>query len=106
MLFRSLNRGALESMPDLTLLLYSRPGCHLCETAKEGLAPLVTRYALRVEERNVEDNPRWERDYGMEIPVGVLAGRKVFKFRLDSGRLERSIRASLDAPQRPRTDTT
>ncbi len=90
-------------MSELLLVLYSRPGCHLCDEAKEALAPLAARYALRVEERNVELDPRWERQYGAQIPVGVLAGRKVFKFRLDSSRLERSIQAYLRARKEPAT---
>ncbi len=79
-------------MSELLLVLYSRPGCHLCDEAKEALAPFVARYALRIEERNV--------------PVGVLAGRKVFKFRLDSLGLERSIEAHLRARKKPTTDTS
>ncbi len=85
-------------MEELLLLLYSRPGCHLCDAAKDSLAPFVERYGLRVEERNVELNPGWERKYGTQIPVGVLGGRKVFKYHLDSGRLERSIQALLQVP--------
>jgi hypothetical protein len=80
-------------MSELVLLLYSRLGCHLCDQAKEAMQPLVARYGLRIEERNVELDPSWERDYGEQIPVGFLAGRKVFKYRLDANRLERSIQA-------------
>ncbi len=89
-----------EPMGELLLLLYSRPGCHLCEVAKKALALIVARYGLRIEERNVERDPRWERDYGTQIPVGVLAGRKVFKYRLDPERIERTIQAQLQAAQR------
>ena len=85
-------------MATLTLVLYGRPGCHLCDQAKEALAPFVSRYGLRIEERDVEQDPRWERDFGEQIPVGVLEGRKVFKYRLDPLRLERSIQARLRAP--------
>ena len=70
------------------------------------LAPFVARYALRIEERNVGLDPGWERKYGAQIPVGVLAGRKVFKFRLDSLGLERSIEAHLRARKKPTTDTS
>ena len=88
-------------MAKLLLLLYSRPDCHLCDVAKETLAPLVERYPLRIEERNVELDLRWERDYGTQLPVGVLDGRKVFKFRLDPSRLERAIQAHLRARKEP-----
>ena len=84
-------------MSELVLLLYSRPGCHLCDQAKAAMQPLVARYGLRIEERNVELDPGWERNYGEQIPVGLLAGRKMFKYRLDANRLERSIQAHLRA---------
>ena len=75
------------------LVLYGRPRCHLCDVAKEALAPFVRSHALRIEERNVEDVPQWERDYGQSVPVGVLDGRRVFKYRVDPKRLERALDA-------------
>lgn len=80
----------------LRLVMYSRPGCHLCEVAKEAVAPLLRRYGVILEERNVEDDPAWERSFGNSIPVGVIDSRKVFKFRVDVPALERAIRARLD----------
>lgn len=80
----------------LRLVLYSRPGCHLCEVAKDAVAPLLRRYRVILEERNVEDDPAWERSFGTSVPVGVIDNRKVFKVRVDVPRLERAIKARLD----------
>ncbi len=80
---------------ELLLVLYSRPGCHLCEVAKEALQPVLRRYRVRLEERNVENDPAWERDYGHQVPVGMIGDRKLFKYRIDPRRLECAIQARL-----------
>lgn len=82
-------------MGQLLLDFYTRPGCHLCEEALEVLRPLLQRHGVRLRERNVEENPAWEARYGDQIPVGVLGGRKVFKYRVDASRMERAIRARI-----------
>ena len=69
---------------ELLLVLYSRPGCHLCEVAKEALQPVLRRYRVRLEERNVENDPAWERDYGHQVPVGMIGDRKLFKYRIEN----------------------
>jgi glutaredoxin len=47
------------------LILYARPGCHLCEIAAERLA----RAGIAFEERSIAGNPDLEERYGIEIPV-------------------------------------
>ncbi|KAL6911551.1 hypothetical protein ACP4OV_000356 [Aristida adscensionis] len=58
------------------LVLYSKPGCCLCDGLKEKLhaATLLagTPYSLaslQLQERNITTNPEWERLYQYEIPV-------------------------------------
>lgn len=75
------------------LILYSRPVCHLCEVAKKALRPLLREHDVALVERNVESRPEWERRYGEQIPVGLLDGRRVFKYRVDPERLRRALRA-------------
>uniref|UniRef100_A0A0A9D925 Glutaredoxin-like protein n=1 Tax=Arundo donax TaxID=35708 RepID=A0A0A9D925_ARUDO len=58
------------------LVLYSKPGCCLCDGLKEKLhaATLLagTPYSLaslELQERDITTNPEWERLYQYEIPV-------------------------------------
>ncbi|KAK3159207.1 hypothetical protein QOZ80_2AG0147050 [Eleusine coracana subsp. coracana] len=60
------------------LVLYSKPGCCLCDGLKEKLhaASLLagTPYSLaslELQERDITTNPEWERLYQYEIPVLV-----------------------------------
>lgn len=80
------------------VVFYTRPRCHLCELAKARLLPLLRRHGLGLEERSVADDPAWEQAYGSEVPVAFLEGRKLFKYRIDPGRLERALRARTRGP--------
>lgn len=80
-------------MPKLTLVLYTRPDCHLCDDAKEALSLLQRRARFEVDECNVDEDPALAERYGDEVPVGVVDGHKLFKYRVDSERLLRALRA-------------
>ncbi len=77
------------------LVIYGRPNCHLCTVAKAVAEPVARRLGLRIEERNVEDSPAWERSFGKQIPVGFLGTTKLFKYRVDPERLEATIRSRI-----------
>ncbi len=48
-----------------TLILYSKPGCHLCEGLQEKLAELP----LQLEIRDITQNELWFQKYQYEVPV-------------------------------------
>jgi glutaredoxin len=48
-----------------TLILYSKPGCHLCEGLQEKLEQLP----LRLEVRDITQNELWFQKYQYEVPV-------------------------------------
>lgn len=55
-----------------TLILYIRPGCHLCELA----AGMLDKLGLDWREVNIEDDPELEKKYGLLIPVVSREGTK------------------------------
>jgi hypothetical protein len=76
------------------LVLYTRPECCLCEVAKDRLREMQDAgWRFEVVERDVDEDPDARAAYGEEVPVGELAGRKVFKYRVDVARLEAALRA-------------
>jgi len=80
-------------MPEsIRVEIYSRPGCHLCDEAKEVIDRVASRHRLDVRVLNVEDNPEWEAQYGTEIPVVFIEGRKAFKYHVDATQLERKLK--------------
>lgn len=52
----------------MELILYSKPGCHLCEGLVEKLDQ-VTGLALELEIRDITSQPAWFEAYQYEIPV-------------------------------------
>ncbi len=52
----------------MKLILYSKPGCHLCEGLQEKLAD-VRAVAIELEIRDITTRDDWFQAYQYEIPV-------------------------------------
>jgi hypothetical protein len=82
--------------------LYSRPGCHLCDEAREALQGLLEdRAALgqsiaTVREIDITTDPDLERRYFHVIPVVELGGQAL-ELATSHSKLRRFLAESLDA---------
>jgi thiol-disulfide isomerase/thioredoxin len=77
----------------IALTLYSRPGCHLCDEMKI-VVQRVSQSAsepVTVEVVDIETDATLEARYGLEIPVLLMNGRKVAKFRVSEAELTRML---------------
>jgi len=72
--------------------IYSRPGCHLCDEAKEVIDRVQKRYGFDLRVVNIEGDPALESVYGTEIPVVFINGAKAFKYHVDERELERKVK--------------
>jgi len=73
-----------------TLLLYSRPDCHLCESLTAELLPLLgDRVGLKVVD--VDSSVALERRYGLRIPVLVAGEVELSGYPLDRERVSRYL---------------
>ncbi len=85
-----------------SLVLYTRPGCHLCDEARGLIEALLTeragagRTVPLVEERDIETDPVWERAYLATIPVVELGGRTL-ELATSPAKLRRLLAEVLDA---------
>ncbi|MEO1209133.1 MAG: glutaredoxin family protein [Cyanobacteria bacterium J06638_20] len=52
----------------MDLVLYSKPGCHLCEGLQEKLEQ-IQGLPINLEVRDITTNPEWFAAYQYEIPV-------------------------------------
>lgn len=77
--------------------LYTRPGCHLCDEAKQAMlaARCEGQYTLR--EINIDLDPELVRRYGWDIPVVAINGVDTFKHRLTSPEFAREIRRVVES---------
>jgi thiol-disulfide isomerase/thioredoxin len=77
-----------------TLTLYSRPGCHLCDEMKAVVQRVVhaTAAPIGIEEIDISTDPALEARYGLEIPVLLIDGKKVAKYRVTEEVMTRLLR--------------
>jgi glutaredoxin len=68
-------------MPRLTL--YGKPGCHLCDEARDALARAATGHEVEIEHVDVTLDPGLDRRYGHRIPVVALDGEELFEYVVD-----------------------
>ena len=74
--------GEKEVVTTVQVVLYSRPGCHLCEEMKAEInsSGCVELYTL--EEVDIESDPELLARYQFEIPVLCINGVEAFRHRL------------------------
>jgi glutaredoxin len=83
--------------PDATIglmhqvVLYSRPGCHLCDVAREAILSLRERLGFGFEEIDIEADEELELEYGIRIPVVEVDGEEAFELTVDTARLARMV---------------
>ena len=86
-------------LPDL--VLYGRPGCHLCDDARVALAAILSERTARhlpvplVVERDIDADERLHERYAFTIPV-VALGEQELELATSPARLRRFIADALD----------
>jgi glutaredoxin len=77
----------------LTVTVYSRPGCHLCDEMKAVVDRVARWVPLTMEIIDISNNPQLETRYGLEIPVLLVNGTKAAKHRVTDDDLRRILEA-------------
>ena len=73
------------------LTIYSRPGCHLCDEMKAVVHRVSVSIPLSLHEVDISGDAELERLYGLEIPVLMIDGKKVAKYRIAEAELLRIV---------------
>ena len=63
----------------LKIDLLSRPGCHLCNAALAVLVGLCEEFPIEVVKVDISSNLDLLREYGNDIPVGLVGGEELFR---------------------------
>jgi glutaredoxin len=66
-----------------TVTLYSRPGCHLCDEAREALQRVRVQVPFTLEEVDIETDDALHARYLERIPVVALDGEELFDYFVD-----------------------
>jgi glutaredoxin len=73
------------------VLLYSRPGCHLCDEARTVISRVCADLGESYEEIDIDSLPELQERYGEEIPVTLVDGRQHDFWRVDEHRLRSAL---------------
>jgi glutaredoxin len=75
----------------VTVTVYSRHGCHLCESAEKTIESLRETLEYSVEILYIDGNEELEKLYGTEVPVIHINGEHHDFYRVDPVRFKTSL---------------
>lgn len=76
------------------LVLYSKPGCHLCEVMKKEMAKAGCAALYELQEINIESNTDLFARYRDDIPVLIVDGVEAFRHRLTAEAFRNYLRSA------------
>ena len=74
-----------------TVTLFSRPGCHLCDEARDSLQRVRAKVPFTLEEVDIETDDALHARYLERIPVIALDGEELYDYFVDEAALLRRI---------------
>jgi glutaredoxin len=84
-------QGRVAVAPPLSVTVYTRPGCQLCEEAKSVMEPLLGEFGATLREVNIDADTALRELYTNDVPVVLLGSRKVAKHRVDAKQFRRQL---------------
>lgn len=76
---------------DPRVLVYSRQGCHLCEVALETVARVCGELGASYAVVDVDEDPALREEYGEQVPVTLVDGRRHDFWRVEEARLRAAL---------------
>ena len=83
----------MKLKPKARVVLYSKPGCHLCEQMKEEMNRAGCSDLYELGEVNIEDAADLFARYRYEIPVLSINGVEAFRYHLQADAFRNYIEA-------------
>lgn len=83
-------------MSTVTVTLIGKPGCHLCDDAREAIRSVIDGLPagapeVRVEELSILEDAELHERYVEDIPVVLVDGRQHTYWRVDQARLRTAL---------------
>jgi glutaredoxin len=73
------------------VVLYTRPGCHLCDDARQVVEAVCAELGESYREVDITTSPELLDRYREEIPVTLVDGRQHDFWRVDPARLRAAL---------------
>jgi len=78
-----------------SVVIYSRSGCHLCEAAEILVKDIQKDHEFELEIIYIDGDADLEREYGEEVPVTLINGKRHDYFRVDKSRFIAELKSTL-----------
>ena len=78
-------------MSKAIVVIYSRPGCHLCEEAKQEILSAGCESLITLKEINIENDETLLEEYRNDIPVITIDGVEAFRHRVKTDAFRKRI---------------
>ena len=78
-------------MQKANVIIYSRPGCHLCDEAKAAIRNAGCDESFVLEEIDIESDHELLKKYQYDIPVVMIDGIEAFRHRVNAAEFCRKI---------------
>jgi glutaredoxin len=86
----------MQSRPPLTqVVIYSKPGCHLCDEMKAIVDRVRRTTPFELNLVDISNDDRLETLYALEIPVLEVNGKKAAKYRITEADLKQILEGRL-----------
>ena len=88
--------GGKKVAPRVHVVLYTKPGCGLCEEMKAAMSKAGCTALYTLEEVDIESEPELFARYQYEIPVLFINGVEAFRHRLRSEEFKAYVEELID----------
>jgi len=75
----------------MELLLYTRRDCELCREMETVIDAALPRFKAGLKRVEIDGDPALEAQFGIEVPVLFVNGRKAFKYRCSARELRKRL---------------
>jgi glutaredoxin len=79
------------SMPPIEVVIYSKPGCHLCDVAKKIIESCRSQRDFVLTEVDISLDAAFSAQYGNDVPVIALQGREIARHFVRKDQLLRAV---------------
>jgi glutaredoxin len=73
------------------VVLFTRPGCHLCDVARTVVAGVAAELDVPYDEVDIRTSPELLLEHGARVPVVEVDGRELAHFRVGADALRAAL---------------
>jgi glutaredoxin len=75
----------------MELILYTRRDCDLCREMESVIDEVIPRFQASLKRVEIDGDSALEAQFGIEVPVLFVNGRKAFKYRCTARELRKRL---------------